>query len=113
MKAKYVFLSILGTILGIALLSLLIMYFGEFGVFYTKTVGKHQTNAEREVFKESLPYTEQAAQFIAKSYKEYNDTEDADEKQAIMEYVAMKYPNLDVDSIENGKLRNFYENCIY
>ena len=111
-KVKTILLSVVATIAIILGISLLVMYFGEFGVFYTKTVEKHQTNAEREVFKESLPYTEQAAQFLAKSYREYNKAKDKDEKASIKEYVAMKYPNLDIDAIDNMKLRSFYNSCI-
>ena len=36
------------------------------GVGYTLTIGKWQKNAEREVFKDSVAYTEQAASFLAK-----------------------------------------------
>lgn len=29
-----------------------------------------------------------------------------------MEYVTMRYPNLDMDNIENDDLRRFYKQCI-
>lgn len=82
------------------------------GVGYTLTIGKWQKNAEREVFKESVAYTEQAASFLAKSYKEYNETESDAEKKTIMEYVILRYPNLDTDSIDNSTLRQFYIKCL-
>ena len=82
------------------------------GVGYTVTVDKAQKNAEREVFKESTAYTEQAASFLAKSYKEYNDAETETDKKAIMEYVVMRYPNVDTDSIDNENLRQFYVKCL-
>lgn len=82
------------------------------GVGYTLTVGKWQKNAEREVFKDSVAYTEQAASFLAKSYKEYNDAETDNDKDTIMEYVIMRYPNLDTDSIDNNTLRQFYIKCL-
>ena len=82
------------------------------GVAYTKTIGKAQKNAEREVYKETVAYTEQAASFLAKSYKEYNDAESDSDKNTIMEYVIMRYPNLDMDSIENSTLRQFYLKCL-
>lgn len=85
---------------------------GIVGVGYTATVDKAQKNAEREVFKESTAYTEQAASFLAKSYKEYNDVETDADKKAIMEYVIMRYPNLDVDAIDNENLRQFYVKCL-
>lgn len=82
------------------------------GVGYTLTVGKWQKNAEREVFKDSVAYTEQAASFLAKSYKEYNDAETDNDKDTIMEYVIMRYPNLDTDSIDNNTLKQFYIKCL-
>lgn len=82
------------------------------GVGYTLTVGKWQKNAERGVFKDSVAYTEQAASFLAKSYKEYNDAETDNDKDTIMEYVIMRYPNLDTDSIDNNTLRQFYIKCL-
>ena len=57
-------------LIAIAVLSIL---GGIGGVGYTLTIGKWQKNAEREVFKDSMAYTEQAASFLAKSYKEYNE----------------------------------------
>lgn len=99
---------IFGCIGGIAAIFAL----GYIGVSYTKTVGKAQTEANREVFKESTAYTEQAAMFLADSYKQYNESGSEEDKKAIMSYVAIKYPNLNTDSIDNAKLRNFYEDCI-
>lgn len=82
------------------------------GVGYTLTVGKWQKNAEREVFKDSVGYTEQAASFLAKSYREYSDAETDKDKDTIMEYVIMRYPNLDTDSIDNDTLKQFYIKCL-
>ena len=78
------------------------------GVAYKKwKVGK-----DREIFKESITYTESAASFLADSYAQYNATEDDTEKKTIREYVRMRYPNLDETEIENEKLRLFYNKCI-
>ena len=85
---------------------------GIIGVGYTSTIGKAQKNAEREVFKDSVAYTEQAASFLAKSYKEYNDAESDKDKDAVMEYVIMRYPNIDTDSIDNDTLKQFYMKCL-
>ena len=90
----------------------LIIFSGVFGIGYTLTIGKAQKNAEREVFKWSVAYTEQAASFLAKSYKEYSDAETDADKKTIMEYVIMRYPNLDTDSIDNSTLRQFYIKCL-
>lgn len=90
----------------------LIIFSGIFGIGYTLTIGKAQKNAEREVFKSSVAYTEQAASFLAKSYKEYNDAETDADKKTIMEYVIMRYPNLDTSSIDNSTLKQFYIKCL-
>ena len=90
----------------------LVILCGIGGVGYTLTIGKWQKNAEREVFKDSVAYTEQAASFLAKSYKEYNDAETDTDKNAIMEYVTMRYPNLHTDSIDNSTLKQFYVTCL-
>ena len=82
------------------------------GVGYTLTISKWQKNAEREVFKSSTAHTEQAANFLAKSYKEYSDAETETDKNTIMEYVIMRYPNLDTDSIDNSTLKQFYIKCL-
>lgn len=100
-----------GTRILITILVLVILG-GIGGVGYTLTIGRWQKNAEREVFKEGVAYTEQAASFLAKSYKEYNDAESDTEKNTIMEYVIMRYPNLDTDSIDNSTLRQFYIKCL-
>lgn len=81
-------------------------------IVYKKTISKWEANAEREVFKETVAYTEQAASFLAKSYKEYNEAETKSDKKTIMEYVVMRYPNLDTDTIENDTLKQFYIKCL-
>ena len=82
------------------------------GVAYTRTIEKAQKNAKREVFKSTVAYTEQAASFLAKSYKEYNDSETDADKKTIMEYVIMRYPDLDTNSIDNSTLKQFYIKCL-
>ena len=91
---------------------IIIVLGGIIGVGYTSTIGKAQKNAEREVFKDSVAYTEQAASFLAKSYKEYNDAKSDKDKDAVMEYVIMRYPNIDTDSIDNDILKQFYMKCL-
>lgn len=98
--------TVLAVILGIAILG------GIGGVAYTKTIGKAQNEAEREVFKEGVAYTEQAGSFLAKSYKEYKNAETDADKKTVMEYVIMRYPNLDLDSIDNDTLKQFYIKCL-
>lgn len=100
------------TIPAIVWILAVVFVLGAAGVVYTQTIGKAQKNAEREVFKDSVAYTEQAASFLAKSYKEYNDADSEQDKDAVMEYVVLRYPNLDTDSIDNSTLRQFYIKCL-
>lgn len=71
-----------------------------------------RVNQEREIFKSSVTYTETAASFLADCYKQYNSTEDEKERNTIMEYVIMRYPNLDTNDIDNSTLRQFYNQCL-
>jgi len=91
---------------------IVVIVVGLIGVGYTYTIQKAQTNAEREVFKNTVAYTEQMSSFLAKSYKEYNDAETDSDKSAIMEYVVMRYPNIDTNSIDNATLKIFYTQCL-
>lgn len=101
----------IGTRILIAI-AIVVVLSGIGGIGYTLTVGKWQKNAEREVFKDSVAYTEQAASFLAKSYREYNNAETDKDKDAIMEYVIMRYPNLDTGSIDNDTIKQFYIKCL-
>lgn len=109
-EGTYVFRKIAARVIVFIIAVVAIGGFG--GVIYTSTIGKAQKNAEREVFKESVAYTEAAASFLAKEYKEYNDAETSEDKKTIMQYVIMRYPNLDIDSIGNDELRRFYNKCL-
>lgn len=86
--------------------------FGLFGIFYTKTINKAQTNAKREVFKQTNTYVESSTNFLAKEYNEYSKAKTQEDRNAICQYVIMRYPNLDIDSIENQELKNFYIKCL-
>lgn len=65
----------------LALLAVIIVVGGTYTTIqWDAIVGKWQTEAEREVFKETTAYSEAAASFLADSYKQYNDAETAAEK---------------------------------
>lgn len=72
---------------------------------------KWKVDKDREIFKQSITYTESAASFLADSYRKYSQTESQTEKNMIMQYVIDRYPNLDTNEIDNIKLRTFYEKC--
>lgn len=97
----------------LALLAVVIVVGGTYtAIQWDAIVGKWQTEADREVFKQTTIYFEVAASFLADSYKQYNDAETDTDKNTIMEYVVMRYPNLDTDSIDNATLRQFYNQCL-
>ena len=97
----------------LALLAVVIVVGGTYtAIKWDMIVDKWQTEADREVFKQTTTYSEAAASFLADSYKQYNDAETDADKNTIMEYVVMRYPNLDTDSIDNATLRQFYNQCL-
>lgn len=71
-----------------------------------------RTDKDRDIFKNSVTYTESATLFLADSYKEYNEAETDAEKNTVMQYVIMRYPNLCVEDIDNTTLRQFYNKCL-
>lgn len=97
----------------LALLAVMIVVGGTYtAIKWDMIVDKWETEAEREVFKQTTTYSEAAATFLADSYKQYNDTETDADRDTIMEYVVMRYPNLDTDTIDNAILRKFYIQCL-
>ena len=97
----------------LALLVVVIVVGGTYtAIKWDMIVDKWQTEADREVFKQTTTYSEAAASFLADSYKQYNDAETDADRNTIMEYVVMRYPNFDTDSIDNSKLRQFYNQCL-
>ena len=97
----------------LALLAVVIVVGGTYtAIKWDMIVDKWQTEADREVFKQTTTYSEAAASFLADSYKQYNDAETDADRNTIMEYVVMRYPNLDTNSIDNSKLRQFYNQCL-
>lgn len=99
--------------LGIFLLVLILFTgltygFGWFGVGYTKTVGKSQQNANREVYEESNSFTKAKRQEIIKYYREYNEVETDVEKEAIANILRMSLADFNEDKfIKDKKLLSF------
>lgn len=92
----------------VLIMVLSIVIFSAIGFGYKRIA----VDANREIFKHSTAYTETAANFLAKEYQEYNQAETDVEKSAIMEFVVDRYPNLDLDDIENSDLKAFYRQCL-
>jgi hypothetical protein len=75
-------------------------------------IKKIKVNADRNIFKQSVTYNENAGQFLADQFRQYNQTDEETEQKAIMNYVVMRYPNLDENKIESNQLRSFYIRCM-
>ena len=87
---------------------ILVVFFAIIGFAYNRV----RVNVERETFKHSIAYTESAAQVLSKEYQEYNKADNDADRNAIMQYVVSRYPNLDSSEIEDKELREFYKRCL-
>lgn len=109
MKVGHIILTIIGSIL-----LLVVLYFGlgYLGVIGTKTIGKAQQNAKREVFEQTQSYVEGKRQAALKYYKEYQQAEET-QKQGLKNIISQDFANFDEDQYLTGELRNFIHNCKY
>ncbi len=85
--------------------------FGWIGVHQTKTIGKAQKNADREVFEQTQSYVDAKRQEALKMYREYFNS-DEEGKKKIKELVSMGFASFDEEKL-NSKLRNFVYDCKY
>jgi hypothetical protein len=86
----------LGFIAFIILMLALTLGFGWFGVYQTKTVGKAQENARREVFEETQSYVEGKRQDLIKLHHEWKGCNDAD-KLALESTIRMQFSSFSED----------------
>lgn len=110
-KREFAEADYIGMKIGIRIF-LVILIISVLSIFAHFAYKEWRVEKERNIFKNSTTYTESAASFIADSYRQYNLTDDDAEKATIMEYVIMRYPNLDTKTIENETLRQFYNKCL-
>lgn len=80
-------------------------------VWYTKTIGKDQQNAEREVFESSQSYVEGKRQEALKYYNEYKDA-DSTAQQTLKEIVKLSFANFDDDLLQDP-VKTFIKTCKY
>jgi hypothetical protein len=99
---KIVLLSFIGLIVLVALTFGL----GYIGVFHTKTVGKAQQNANREVFEETQSYVEGKRQELTKDYHEWLNAKPED-KLAIESIIRSSFASFDEQKYLTGDLYNF------
>ncbi|MGL5204152.1 hypothetical protein [Cetobacterium sp.] len=92
---------------------LLALPFGaaKYNMFYNKQIGieyaKSLKNKEREVFKNSKPYTENMAQTLS-SYKMQYDLAGPENKKIIANNIKIEFANMNPELIENPNLRYFF-----
>jgi hypothetical protein len=104
---KIVGYSILAFISIIIIVGALDLGFGWFGVFKTKTIGKQQQNANREVFKETQSYVDGMAQELSNLKFEYDKaTEDID-KKAIENKIRHDFADFNENNLQSEDLRTW------
>ena len=105
-----------GKIIGWSILGLVLILGLSFGIPYwqglkTKTGGKFQQDAQREVFESTQSYVEGKRQEAAKSYKEWV-LADADSKQALESLALHTFANFDHQKfMEEGPVKTWVHNC--
>lgn len=97
---------VLLSIAGLIVIISLSFAFGWVNVFYTKTVGKAQQNAQRTVFEQTQSYVEAKRQELIKLHHEWMQATDAD-KLPIEAIIRQSFANFDEKKIEQPELYNF------
>ena len=83
-------------------------------VFMIKTVGVATQNAKTEVFEQSNSFTKAKRQEIIKYYKEWNEAETVQEKEAIKNILSMSLADFNEDKyIDDPKLLLWVKNMKY
>ena len=96
MKTGTIILLVLAFFITIAALTYV---FGWFGVGYTKTVGKAQENANREVFEQTQSYVEGKRQELTKYRLEYMEDKDSTDREAIRRTILSSFANFDENKL--------------
>ena len=99
--------SIIGFIGVIVIIAAIDLGTGWLGVFRTKTFGKEQENANREVFKQTQSYNDGMAQELAKIKLEYEQAKDTVDKNALAFKVRHDYANFNEKNLESESLRSW------
>lgn len=93
-------LAALGGIIAFTLLLVGLSFaFGWSDVLYTKTVGKAQENARRQVFEQTQSYVEGKAQELTKYRLEYQTEKDPVAKEAIRQTIIQSFSNVDASKM--------------
>ena len=106
-----ILVSIFAAILFIFLIS---SFASWLNVVSIKTVGVATQNAKTEVFEQSNSFTKAKRQEIIKYYKEWNEAETLQEKEAIKNILSMSLADFNEDRyIDNPKLLLWVKNMKY
>ena len=103
---------VLLSILGIVIIVALSFGFGWTGIFYTKTVGKDQQNANRTVFEQTQSYVEAKRQELVKLHHEWAQASE-DDKIPIDAVIRQSFANFDENKIEQPELYTFLKTIKY
>lgn len=87
--------------------------FGWIGVHQTKTIGKAQKNAEREVFEVTQSRVDGIRRDASNLYTQYQLADTEEKKEAIKIAVRAKFADVDLDLINEQPIRQFIHNCKY
>lgn len=109
MKTKHI---ILITIISIFLFIALYFGLGYLGIINTRTIGKAQQNARREVFEQTQSYVEGKRQELIKLYHEWNNA-NTEDKLAIEVTIRLSFANFDETKIEQPELNEFLTRIKY
>jgi len=77
--------------------------FGWIGVHQMKTIGKAKKNADREVYEETNSFVKAKRQEILKAYKEWQLSDNVNDKEAIANVLAMSLADFDEDRFINDR----------
>lgn len=94
-------------VIGFALTTVTIIGVNEASVLLSRRYGKAHANVSREIYKESNSYIEGMIQDLADAKREYDRTDDKNEKQQILEFVNSKFSNFDMNKITDDNLYRF------
>jgi len=92
MKTGTVILIVIGFFVAIGAIGYSV---GWYGVGYTKTVGKAQENANREVFEQTQSYVEGKRQELTKLRLEYEEDTSKTDKEALKRMILSDFSNFD------------------
>lgn len=84
-----------------------LFFTGKMDNMFLATIGKERANIKREVFKESKSYVEGMIEDLSNYKREFERTDDMDEKEQIANMIDAEFSNFDINKIENQNLYNF------